>query len=126
MERATRVGDELEQLAIPLPELARRQRPDVQHTDDCALHDQGDAQQRANTPFSRISGLITSMAIGPGPGWSPARASRPPARRIRRADRQPESALDLLLEPLGGRATSIRPSSSTSSTAAVSDPEESR
>ena len=92
-------GRELQQRRVGVGELARRDRADVQHAEDGALDEQRHAEQRADALLAQdrvedVGVVDVGDVDRPAPGRDAAREAR--------ADRDPDAALDLLLEALGG------------------------
>ena len=90
-------GGELQQRGVGVGELARRDRPDVQHAEGGALHEQRHAQQRAHALHAQdrvqdVGVVDVGDVDRPAPGRDPAReAARRPgcARRARPPPRAP-------------------------------------
>jgi hypothetical protein len=93
------VGGELQQVGVGRDEQARRQRADVQHTDHVALHEQRDAEQRADALLAQDR--VQDVGVVDVLDRDRAPLGRDPAREPA-ADRDPHALLDLLLDALGG------------------------
>jgi hypothetical protein len=93
------VAGELEQVALLLGELARREAPDVQHPDDAAAHDERDAEQGLDALLAQDRVVdVGVLEVGDGD-----RATlRGDATGEAAAERDPHPLLDLLLDALGG------------------------
>src|SRR4051794_15781377 len=92
------VGGELEEVAVALGELARRERADVEHAEHAALDEQGDAEQRPDPLLAQDR--VEDVGVV-DVGDEDRAALGGDASREAAPDGDADALLDLLLDPLG-------------------------